>query len=309
MKRFFALLLMAALFCFSHQHAKASADESCEGRWNLLTTQPYCVNWAFLNPGNDTRLNLQMLRADRGLGTLPAAISTTNPPEWRRSPPVPGKRQSEAFSSDEFMMAMAPADEAESSKVDAASFEKFVKDLGISDVSVGSGIAFEKGEGSRCLSNSAKSAGAFLEQVAAAPLAAAEKTALAQTRLTMLERCKFDASDIAKFGSIPGGSPFARYLQAAAQFYAGDFDDAGRSFQGLTTAEHPWLKETALYMVARTAINKAQANIAKEYGLIDLEAVDKTAAAEAGSGLEAYLKAYPQGIYANSAKGLRRKVA
>ncbi len=98
------------------------------------------------------------------------------------------------------------------------------------------------------------------------------------------------------------------YLQAAADFYSGRFAEAERGFSAAGSATSPWLKETARYMVARNALNQAQANTYDEYGVPDLERVDKTALATAEQGFDGYLKTYPQGEYSVSARGLLRRV-
>ncbi|MXE01592.1 outer membrane assembly lipoprotein YfiO, partial [Escherichia coli] len=70
----------------------------------------------------------------------------------------------------------------------------------------------------------------------------------------------------------------------------------------------PWLKETALYMTARTSLNQAQAEAFDEYGMPQLEHVDKSALSHAEEGFLGYLKTYPQGDYLASARGLLRRV-
>ncbi|MFP3409007.1 outer membrane assembly lipoprotein YfiO, partial [Pseudomonas sp. SIMBA_065] len=65
----------------------------------------------------------------------------------------------------------------------------------------------------------------------------------------------------------PEGQLLRTYLQAAADFYSGRFGDAERGFAAAGSSTLPWLKETALYMTARTSLNQAQAEAFDEYGM------------------------------------------
>ncbi|MEF9671703.1 hypothetical protein QNM99_01070 [Pseudomonas sp. PCH446] len=50
----------------------ASSDDTCYPRWSMLKySLDGCSNLAFLNPGNDSRVNLRLLLADQG--ALPLA--------------------------------------------------------------------------------------------------------------------------------------------------------------------------------------------------------------------------------------------
>jgi hypothetical protein len=106
----------------------------------------------------------------------------------------------------------------------------------------------------------------------------------------------------------PAGREFVRYLDGAAAFYAGEFDDASIDFSALASAANPWVRETALYMVARAKLNGAQQF--DQYGdLVELAKRDRAAIVAAGTAFDAYLKTYPDGRYASSARGLKRRVA
>ncbi len=104
------------------------------------------------------------------------------------------------------------------------------------------------------------------------------------------------------------GKAFATYLEAAASFYSGRFDEAEQGFKALQDVSQPWLKETALYLQARTLLNAAQQNAFDDMGFPELQNVDKARLEQTRSALEAYLQAYPKGLYAASAKGLQRRV-
>jgi hypothetical protein len=106
----------------------------------------------------------------------------------------------------------------------------------------------------------------------------------------------------------PAGREFAAYLAATQSFYGGAFDRAADGYRGLASASDPWLRETALYMVARTLLNWAIDRSATDYGSIaPIDKRDVAGAREAGHAFEAYLQSYPSGRYARSARGLVRR--
>lgn len=106
----------------------------------------------------------------------------------------------------------------------------------------------------------------------------------------------------------PAG-PWATYLLAADAFYKADYAKARAGFAALDGAPTPWLRETAAYMQIRVALRRAMAGAIDKYGdFSGIEQVDKAAVREAGAAIDAYLKAWPQGRYAASARGLTRRV-
>ena len=149
----------------------------------------------------------------------------------------------------------------------------------------------------------------FLVALAASKAGKAEKSALAEARNGLAAACDGGAALAPSFPQV--GSPSARgfrdYLDGAFAFYAGRFPDAAASFARLANAPDPWLREAGLYMRARTALNAAQASAFDEYGNLS-ETPDRAALAEAETGFDAYLSAYPRGRYAASALGLLRRV-
>lgn len=171
------------------------------------------------------------------------------------------------------------------------------------------GEAFLNGEGSRCRSNSDDSATAFISQVIKADMPPAERDVLVKARLQLLTTCDFTGQVVdAQLTPSANAQLFRTYLQAAADFYGGRFVYAERGFAAASTSEVPWLKETALYMTARTSLNRAQAEAFDEYGMPQREHVDKSALSDAEEGFLGYLKHYPQGDYVASARGLLRRV-
>ena len=296
--------LALALLASASLPALASSDDSCYPDWRVARDSlDTCNNLPFLSPGNDSRVNLRLLLADKntvaltpnalneddlaqGFGPVPFAV-------YRLTPTSSGETQPDS-------------DDSPTSELDT-----LLQPLGIKredDKTAGS--AFLNGEGSRCRSNDDDSATAFVRQVVKADMPAAERQLLVQSRLQLLTTCTWDGPVIADPQQIQSsdGQLFRTYLQAAADFYSGRFAEAERGFSALASANSPWLKETALYMTARTALNQAQANTYDEYGVPNLERVDKSALAAAEQGFGNYVKTYPQGAYTASARGLLRRV-
>ncbi|WP_407364584.1 hypothetical protein HKW97_24405 (plasmid) [Pseudomonas luteola] len=121
----------------------------------------------------------------------------------------------------------------------------------------------------------------------------------------MLESCSFSQDIIDEPSTIlttPDSLAFATYLTAAQNFYSGHLDSARAGFPSLAQASVPWLKEAGLHMLARTQLNAFD-----EYGYRLPARVDQARLAEARKGLDRYLQAYPDGLYAASARGLVRR--
>ncbi len=105
------------------------------------------------------------------------------------------------------------------------------------------------------------------------------------------------------------GRDFGVYLTSALAFYNGDFDTATKGFSSLVQAKNDWLKETSLYMIARSELNRSQVRAFDDYGYFDgTSAVDQGAIRNAERGFNLYRKIYPKGSYQQSAKGLLRRV-
>ena len=296
--------LALALLASTSLPALASSDDSCYPDWRVSRDSlDTCNNLPFLSPGNDSRVNLRLLLADKktvaltpnalneddlaqGFGPVPFAV-------YRLTPVGSGETQPDS-------------DDSPTGELDT-----LLEPLGIKrEAYKTAGEAFLNGEGSRCRSNDDDSATAFIRQVVKADMPAAERQLLVQSRLQLLTTCTWDGPVIADPQQIQSsdGQLFRTYLQAAADFYSGRFAEAERGFSALASASPSWLKETALYMTARTALNQAQANTYDEYGVPNLERVDKSALAAAEQGFGNYLKTYPQGAYSASARGLLRRV-
>jgi hypothetical protein len=266
--------LAATLLVVGAVTAYACADSGLSPTWELAKDYYDAGGSAgMLTPGNDTRVNLLLLLADR------RGAPVRDPGAKVEGPPLvlfPWTVMAEA--------ALPPRPETSSE---------------------------EYQEPSRCQSH-ASGAAAFAAAVKAdGQLPQDERQRLIAARSAFVPDCSGTAKPApAVAAASPAGKAFATYLAGAADFYGGRFDGARSTFAGLAGAPDPWLRETGLYMVARTELNRAQAASFDEYGaLAEPEHRDRRGIAAAGAAFDAYLKAYPHGRYAASARGLTRRVA
>ncbi|WP_443699167.1 outer membrane assembly lipoprotein YfiO [Pseudomonas sp.] len=296
-----ALALLAGL----SQPALASSDDSCYPDWRVSRDSlDTCNNLPFLSPGNDSRTNLRLLLADKKAAPLaPNALSEDDLSQGFGPVPFPVYRL--------VPITATPAEPDSTPHASpSAELDTLLQPLGLKrDEYKSAGTDFLNGEGSRCRSNDDDSATAFIRQVIKADMPAAERELLVKARLQLLTACSWEGQVVdAQQIQSTEGELLRTYLQAAADFYSGRFSDAERGFAGASSSHLPWLKETALYMTARTSLNQAQADAFDEYGMPQLEHVDKSALSDAEAGFLGYLKTYPQGDYVASARGLLRRV-
>lgn len=297
-------LALALLAGFSLP-AQASSDDSCYPDWRVSrdSYEP-CSNQPFLSPGNDSRVNLRLLLADKKAAPLaPNALGEDDLAQGFGPVPFPVYRLVPAPATNE-----EPDNKADDSRT--AELDTLLQPLGIKrEEYKTAGQAFLNGEGSRCRSNDDDSATAFISQVIKAQMPPAERDVLVKARLQLLTTCDWSRQVVdAQLTPSANAQLFRTYLQAAGDFYSGRFDYAERGFAAAATSDVPWLKETALYMTARTSLNQAQAEAFDEYGMPQREHVDKSALSDAEQGFLGYLKTYPQGDYVASARGLLRRV-
>ncbi|WP_026868455.1 tetratricopeptide repeat protein [Inquilinus limosus] len=305
------------------QPAQASGDFGCSVVWSLKQDGlDGCNNLPFLSPANDSRVNLRLLMADRGLqplpdgppspydremgyGLVPFPLDRLLGPEEEAVPAgAPGGSDGDA----------AVVETPAAADPDAAALADLSRQIGLPPEAAKPPAAdntnlFASGEGSRCASNDDATARAFLQQlVGSTALSDGERRSLAQARLAMLGSCGGNHGLVPADVQSPLGRQFADYLRGAVAFYNGDFPQASEAFKALEGSEQPWLQETARYMAARTLLNQAQQNAFDEMGYPKLENVDRTVLAESEKAFEAYLQAYPNGLYAVSAQGLLRRI-
>jgi hypothetical protein len=275
-----ALLGAAALAALAVPSAlQASADTTCYPEWRLDIRDLGCAGKAAISPGNDTRINLLLLLRDRqGI----AAKNLTLPkPGWDEA------GYGGTFFDWNYLR---------------ATFYPRPQTSG--EASYG---------GSRCDSVSA-AAPAFESALAAnRALGEGERSVLAAARGRLAQTCS-SAENLSPWPDAAvtsaAGRNFLGYLKAADAFYGARWDEATPAFAALAGgASDPWVREAASYMVGRSALNAAQDKAFDEWGGFGGPArVDKAAATAARDGLASYLKAWPQGRYADSARGLLRRV-
>lgn len=279
----FAAAALAAPFAVAP--AQASADSTCYPEWKIRHTNlDGCSGTALLSPGNDTRTNLLMLLYDRhgsvGVSHVP------NYDDW-----VDSRRRGEAqpFNFPYFAGRLGPGRKEDDNS---------------------SNLAL----GTRCFSNDAGSASYIAAIGAAKGLSGEERAVLAAARSAMKPECSSDETNraVAEVAvqnvQSKAGKAFAAYLIGAAAFYDGDFAGARAAFAGVGKADNGWLAEATAYMLARAALNQATESAFGEYGDLKEEGGDRALLASAESGLRAYLKTWPNGSYAASARGLLRRV-
>ncbi|MBJ9294955.1 hypothetical protein GHT40_11680 [Citrobacter werkmanii] len=163
----------------------------------------------------------------------------------------------------------------------------------------------------RHVSNNTASVSQFFAALLAdAALTAEQRQALAQARMGLFSGATREQIE-SSLATIPTDLPaqhYKRYLAAAASFYAGDYASAERDFTQLAKSDRPWLAETAQYMLMRTALNKSSQNSVGEYGDFDIAKINREDATQAQTLAQAYLQRFPQGQYADSTRGMLRRI-
>ena len=255
---------------------QASADTTCTPRWRLDSRELGCNGSAMLSPANDTRTNLLLLVRDRsGAGTAGLKLPE---PGWET------RGYGATFFDWRLLTAtLYPAVEGE--------------DEGLSYV------------GSRCVSVTGANAAFAAALDAAKGVSAADRDLLKSARTQVEEGCK-DSPAAYAWPAVSGkpAQEFLTYLKAARAFYQGQWGDAAAGFGSLAGASDPWLRETAVYMTARNALNLAQDKAFNEWGdFVGGDSIDKDLVAASRKALEAYVAAWPNGRYAASARGLVRR--
>jgi hypothetical protein len=282
------LLLSAALALpFFTQPAFASGDYGCTTSWQLEQSDySRCDNVAFLNPGNDTIINMQLLVIDSNKAEFFDPVITT-PPEENTPPEIPYPN----------MPFFEVRDFTARYKGDAP---------GPDQADYNDGLAY--GEGSRLVSVQSGASDFITALGKSKDIPAGESELLTKARTALNGE-----NGIASYKPVTGlksktAAQFAAYLGGARAFYYASFDDARTAFTDLTKSKHPWIKEASHYMLGRVALNAAQINGFSDYGNLNREDLDKAALETADNAFKAYLDAYKDGQYAASARGLLRRV-
>ena len=278
--------------CLFSSVSYASGDFSCGAPRGSILFRSYdsCNSVPFLSPGNDSRLNLELLLIDAGKlkGTL--ATSQDNMPSPESAELVV------PFDLNNWQL-REPGSTADAN-ADGAN-------------SAAGSIDYAQGEGSRC-NSAADGKEAFDKAVnTAAGLPKEDASILVAARSALVADC--DSTAYPDWKPPQGirsalGREFASYIAGANAFYAGDFPAALKSFNSLKDSANPWLKETSDYMRGRTLLNGAQHKAFGEWGDLKLENVDRSSLKEADDAFNSYLRDFPHGTYAVSARGLLRRV-
>jgi hypothetical protein len=254
------------------------------------------IGTAYLHPWNDTRINLSLLLQDQRPQATPTQSTQMPAFDDSLAPKSVGFYIEEQNSSDAAHSA-AVQTQLQRLKIPAEAITQAQSRLN----------NWREG---RCVSDSWSSLQQFLSQLELAGLKEEETHALGLARLALAGTCPTSkAVPIEIELSTPAAKEFALYIKAAAAFYAGSFTDAGEIFKSLSDAKAPWLHETAHYMLGRVYLNIAQQGAADSWGLFAKDAINTVHLSSAIQAFNTYLKRYPEGIYAASAKGLARKIA
>jgi len=284
-------ILLSLSFALSVHVAWASSDFSCETTWSLK--QAYyspCSNIPTLSPSNDTRVNLQLLLVDNGFAALEAKPVTKEAAEAGYGK-VP-------FTLETFQRYAL----ATQGKADGSNNE-------------GESSGFERT--SRCNSSESGKADFIEAVVGSKELSKTEQKLLTEERQKLTPDCA-DAPVPAPPKKSNGPSKnakrsptyklFKQYLTAAAAFYDGSYEEANATFSTLINSNQPWIKEASRYMLGRTQLNIAQQSAFDADGYPTREKTDQKALQASEEKFNDYLKEYPNGRYASSARGLLRRV-
>jgi len=282
----FLLLLLIPICLIGYRPAHASTDDDCSSYDYSDINQAddsmsgCFYSMAMLSPNNDTRVNLMLLMSDLH-GMPPAAkASSDNPPRFVFSdfrdtlfPPPPGARQT---SSNDDHCTFQSAEEAFNAAIQGETdLPPSERDLLIQLRQQVSGCSSTHEDGDR--------------------------------EPSQVDPARFTAAESQIRSKI--GTAYLRYLVAAAAFYREDYGQAASGFAALTQADSAWLRETASYLLARTAVRVAQGGSFDDYGgLTQNWRANPAAVAAAEKALDDYISAYPKGLYTKSARGLKRRV-
>ncbi|QLS07175.1 hypothetical protein HV327_16975 [Citrobacter freundii] len=251
-----------------------------------------------LSPENDTRDNLLRLLSQEKSFTLPvqslpADVTRSRDyyfayhPQWDEiSPP--------------------PADAPVQSKDDA-----LARQMAELQITVEETNADDAEHENRLVSNTTASVSQFFAALLAdTTLTAEQRQALARARLGLLSGASAEqiTSSLTTIPADASAQQYKTYLIAAARFYEGDYVAAEQNFTQLATSSSPWLAETAQYMLMRTALNRSSQNSIGQFGDFDIAKINREDATQAQTLAQSYLQRFPQGLYADSARGMLRRI-
>ena len=280
------LSLMLFLFMASlgvTTKALASGDSGCATVWRLLHHDyEGCGNMAFLAPSNDTRVNLLLMMTDLRMAASSAA------PKANSTPSSDGP----LFLWEQLINRLgSQADKLALKSSDTGTQHDPVPCPGTLPPDDPFSQALRKDN----------------------QLTQEQRDALLHAREQTQSGCAAAAAASALDGAqkVTRGTPsqaYALYLEDAAAFWQSDYDKAASGFTSLTDAQPAWVRETATSMIGRSLINRAQVGVFDEYGSFkEGWHTDAKTATEAEAAFDKYLQQYPEGAYAQSARGLKRR--
>jgi hypothetical protein len=290
-----AAIVVAGLTLVTAGPARASGDAGCGAvRWAVPSATQECASRIVIAPGNDSRINLELLASDRaGQMFAPADYP---PIEW------PEYGFGHAF--------------LDWQRLRDALFPRPRRADG------GYGL-FDQSSGTRCdgLDRGATEFDAAMS--AARDLPAAERNALGAARARLAFVCGQREAAEHPYGQkpaaasppdwpqtvvSPAGQAFLAYLRASETFYGEHWDEARQGFAALVGAPDPWVAQTARYMLVRVELGAAQAGAFDQFGgYMGIAHVDQVAVGRAEVAMVAYRTAYPDGRYRASLDGLERR--
>jgi len=136
----------------------------------------------------------------------------------------------------------------------------------------------------------------------------ADSALMPEERDALLAACQSNSTVAEKATKTASAKAYALYLEGAEEFRQSNYDQAAATLASLSSAQPAWVRETATYMVGRALINRAQVGAFDEYGSFSKNwRADATAVTSAEAALDKYLQQYPKGVYAQSARGLKRR--
>lgn len=137
-----------------------------------------------------------------------------------------------------------------------------------------------------------------------------QRRLLAQARLDLWGRATKEqiAESLAALPADSTSLLYKTYLTGAAHFYDQNYERAEQDFTIVLHNGSPWLMETAQYMLMRTALNKSSKFSDGQYGEFNIDNIKLKDAAQAQKEAQNYLQRWPEGLYANSTRGMLRRI-
>lgn len=265
--------------------ARASSDFGCSPSWKLASGLPLrdgigdsgiCAGRAMLVPGNDTRINLLLMMRSFQPGAM-------RPPVIPKSSPDDGSLGHVFFSWKGLRAALWPepdAPEGPSPAREACVVQPDALDAFAQGLAQATTLSADERKG---LTTMRANTGCIGDKPSPAPAAAVVTTKV--------------------------GGEFLAYLTAADLFYRKDYVGARQAFAAQEHAHDRWVAQTAAYMAIRVDLGLAEAQAYTDYGDFAGRAkIDQAAVGQAREAIAAYLKAWPKGLYTDSAQGLTRRV-